>query len=473
MRARSIVIVQFALVAGLALLLSAPAADQRALAAARAGDERLTAGEYGAAAGEYRAAWQRRPLSGELPLRLGQAYLSRREAGAALQPLVAAYSRLRGRRQAEAAAQIGDASAQMGAGNQAQRWWETALAQDAGNRRALLGLAGQAAERQEWERAAALLRLLLASAPADAEAGYRLGVALLALDAGAARAALDRVASLGFSPWSTQARRLGDALRSASNDAYGATQLGRVLLELGELTPALYQLDRAVALAPDYAQAHAYRGQVLAMLGRPALDAFQRALALDPHLVLAHYFLGRYYMEQRLPDLARGEFEAALALDRENPALGVDIALSYAAEANYVAAEAWIEAAIARAGDDVGLHAARARFYVERNYRVAERGLPAIDRLLALAPQSAEAHDLHGWALYWLGESAAARAELERALTLDPQRAATHVHLGVLLAGAGQGDAARRHLERAIDLDPTGYYGSWARSLLSGLSGSP
>jgi Tfp pilus assembly protein PilF len=58
---------------------------------------------------------------------------------------------------------------------------------------------------------------------------------------------------------------------------------GRVFSRKGDLPQALRDCERAVALAPDLALAHASRGDVLAAMGRAdaAAEAYRDALDLE------------------------------------------------------------------------------------------------------------------------------------------------------------------------------------------------
>src|SRR5262245_50207936 len=71
-----------------------------------------------------------------------------------------------------------------------------------------------------------------------------------------------------------------------ANDARAWYHLARVRERRGESAPALEALERALALAPDYAPAHARAGRLLLESGLldEAESALGRALALDPGL---------------------------------------------------------------------------------------------------------------------------------------------------------------------------------------------
>lgn len=439
--------------------------DLRLVADVAAGDAHLEDREFGAAITHYLSASRRPSQDARVLLRLAQAYLGQQRWTEALDVL----GRIPDRDPdltVEKRALIGRAWHVGQEQDDAIFWWRMALRLDPYNRMARLGAAQILDSENRQGEAASRLRMLLLHNPDDGEAAHRLGLILLDIRPKAAIEALREAAGAGQEPWAEQANRLLDLLSDNPQHAEGAAALGLALLEADELLAALRQFELAISREPDFAVAHAYRGHIQARLGRPASEAFRLALALEPNLVMGHYFLGRYHQSQDLPELARAEFEKALALDPDNPALGIDIALTYADEGNYVAAEGWLDAAIERAPLDAALTLAQARFYIERRYRLEERGLPALDAALMLAPDSAEGHDLRGWALYLLGRRAEAMPEFTLAIQLDPALAAPHAHLGMSLLAAGQIEAAHWELNRAIDLDAGGPSGSLAAELL-------
>src|ERR1700753_2317481 len=67
------------------------------------------------------------------------------------------------------------------------------------------------------------------------------------------------------------------------------TNLGKTLVNLGELDAAFAAYDRAIALKPDFADAYCHRGQAMMLMNRAeeADRDFSRALSLNPQLMAA------------------------------------------------------------------------------------------------------------------------------------------------------------------------------------------
>jgi len=84
------------------------------------------------------------------------------------------------------------------------------------------------------------------------------------------------------------------------------------------------------------------------------------------------------------------------------------------------------------------------------------RAVEATERLLALTPGGAEAHDLRGWAAVQTGAYETAEVHLARALELDPSLSSAHYHVGLLRDAQGRMDESKYAFRRAIDLDTSG-----------------
>jgi serine/threonine-protein kinase len=210
--------------------------------------------------------------------------------------------------------------------------------------------------------------------------------------------------------------RLGIALSGAlihSGRAEEAEDVVRDLLSHGPKTPLLYNhlgaaLDardhsaaeaayrKAIALAPDFAAAHANLGLCLSDQGKhdAAEAACRTAVELRPNWADAHYHLGNVLARQRRFVAAAGAFRMVIALQP-------DAAPAYYNLGNALTAQ--------------GRHAAASDAY-----------RTAID----LRPEFAMAHNNLGLALLQQGQPAAAEAAFRAAIRLKPKFAFAHNNLG-------------------------------------------
>ena len=93
--------------------------------------------------------------------------------------------------------------------------------------------------------------------------------------------------------------------------------MGLALMELGRLDAALTSYDRAVAIAPENAEAQLSRSTVLERLRRTdaALASYDRVIALKPTHADAHVNRGNLLREMRRYEEAIESYERAIALD--------------------------------------------------------------------------------------------------------------------------------------------------------------
>lgn len=172
---------------------------------------------------------------------------------------------------------------------------------------------GWSLTRAEIGLTVARLRKALAAAPDFAAAHYLLGL----MEArrrryGDALAAYRRAALAGppFSDDPMKALFLGAVSRCQA--AAQQVAKGTQFLDRGKVEDAGAAYRRAVALMPDYAEAHANLGLVQLLSGNldGAVSRQVEAIRLDPDLAEAHYNLGNVYSRQ-------GRYGAAVASYRE------------------------------------------------------------------------------------------------------------------------------------------------------------
>jgi Flp pilus assembly protein TadD len=370
-----------------------------------------------------------------------------------------------------------------------------------GGAEAVLGQAESYAGRQDW--AAALRDLHRAQALAPDQAGIYVALARAnmaqgrfeqaqsyasqalqlqpsAAEAAAAHALLGRLLA-GDEPAiaANHFRQAGDAdmlavldaVNAEASEARRALLLGIAALQRSELSLARYHFERGLALAPGDAEAAAYLAHTLDLQGETvvARELLEQALALDGDSALVYYFLGMHHRLVGSTEAAQAALWQALLRDPDNAALRAEMAGTFVDQSDYPNAEAWYQGAVEVAPDEVDFHLMLVHFYLDHLYRVGERGLPAAQALVELAPDDARAHDLLGWAYYLIGQPAEGLQALRQALILDSGLVSAHFHLGSLYVYTGQHDLAGQHLQRAADLDKSGFYRSRAELLLKDL----
>ena len=306
---------------------------------------------------------------------------------------------------------------------------------------------------REWDAACALYADLIRSDPQDSTLRERLGALLLGDDPAALK-------HLAIAATDLSDQLLTGFLESTDVDdsAYVHARLGRILIEHQEWALAARHLERGVQLRPDYAEAQAHLGHALDRMGYrdEARAHLLEATELAPTAPLGHTFLGLHYERWDDTAAARDAYETAYDLAPDNAAICTEIGQTWAAEGRYGAAEIWLKEAVSLEPGDPALWEALAWFYLNHNIASNDRAIEATERLLELAPDSALAHDLRGWAAFQSGLYEGAEPYLQRAIELDAESASAYYHLGLLRKVQGQTGEAERAFRRAMDLDTTG-----------------
>jgi adenylate cyclase len=190
-----------------------------------------------------------------------------------------------------------------------------------------------------------------------------------------------------------------------------------------ELATADTASYRAVRLAPDLAEAHAARGQALALMRKAdaAEESFQTAVRLKPRLAKTHYSYGRFCAVAGRAGVAARHFSTAEALS--------------AGDCHYPLHAAMIYARQKRADD---ARAAR------------RRGVARAEAQVGSEPADPRPWYLGAGALVALGEAERALEWAERALTLDPDDSMSLFYAGEAYAAAGRVPRALEYLDAAV-----------------------
>jgi tetratricopeptide (TPR) repeat protein len=201
--------------------------------------------------------------------------------------------------------------------------------------------------------------------------------------------------------------------------------LAAELAERGRTGEALEHYRRALAIRPDYPEAHNNLGNLLA--GAPGSEAeaqrhFEEALRLRPDFAEAHTDLAN--LLARMPGReteAESHYERALRIHPADATAHYDLALLLSR----------------MPGRDAD---------AARQYRAS----------LGLRPDSAEAHNNLGILLArGPSTSAEALAEFSEAVRLDPRFASAYVNMAILELHQGRGREAAAACEKALQVDPS------------------
>ena len=254
--------------------------------------------------------------------------------------------------------------------------------------------------------------------------------------------------------------RLGETTlcTQATDGTNSDMDLAAALIRSGNWPLAACVLTRADASSDNgstfTAEMHAWFGEALARLGRPA-EAQTHLIAattLSPEAPLGWLLLGTYYLSQQDTTAARESLLRARDLDPHNPAPYLALAEATAQAGRYDEVDVWIAAALDNAPTDADIAKAAARFYLERHLTHAEYPFRAIESAIQLAPDDGEAQMLLGQFRLITGDNAGALTALDAAVKLDPALGEAHYLRGLALQAVGKQSEAQQAFVRAADL---------------------
>ena len=210
------------------------------------------------------------------------------------------------------------------------------------------------------------------------------------------------------------------ALDADPRDANARQLLGVVLAQRGRPEEGLAQIDQALALAPDHAEAILNRANIHRMLGRnqEALAGFTRALENRPDWPQVLGNKGGVLQDLKRPAEALAAYDHALRLQPGNSQM------------------------INNRGSAL------------MDLKRGAQALAAFDDALRLAPGDAVVWTNRGNALRLLGRNAEALSCYDHAMTLNPDCVNALYNRGGVLAHLKRHAAALDDFERALALDP-------------------
>ena len=230
--------------------------------------------------------------------------------------------------------------------------------------------------------------------------------------------------------------------------------LGNALQAQGKLDDAVAQYEQALALKPDYPEAHNNLGNALQAQGKldDAVAQYERALALKPDYPEAHNNLGNALQTQGKLDDAVARYEQALALKPDYPEAHNNLGNALQTQGKLDDAVARYEQALALKPDYPEAHNNLGNALQAQGK--LDGAVARYEQALALKPDYPEAHNNLGNALQAQGKLDDAVARCEQALALKPDYPEAHNSLGNALQIQGKLDDAVARYERALALKP-------------------
>jgi len=460
-----LVIKHILILVGLSVLIIAPSllAGWEDL---RQAEQAMGEGRFTAAASDYSAAAKRLPWQPALWEHAAQAALASGNPQAAISLFEQAEDKKALSPQGWLA--WGDAYQQSGNVASALAIWQTGIAQHGPSTAVYARLARAYHLQGDYPAAITAWRTLLDLDAGDADAHYQLGLLLASTAPELVLPELMQAARLdpGLDATVQGLRASLNAARLVDDRPYQMLMSGRALAALGEWELAAEAFRRAVAARRDYAEAWTWLGEAHQHLGTDGRPDLQTALLLEPDSPGVNALVGLYWQRQGRADQALAYFRKAMRLEPGNAAWQSAVGSAAEQSGDLVAALAYYKQAVALDPQGAAYWRSLASFCARYQVEVTETGLPAAQRLLALAPQDWRSQDVMGQVAQAAGDLLSAEKYYLGALELAPEQAAPHFHLGLLYLQLSRAQPAYDNLVKARKLDPDGPYGWQAGRLL-------
>jgi predicted O-linked N-acetylglucosamine transferase (SPINDLY family) len=215
-------------------------------------------------------------------------------------------------------------------------------------------------------------------------------------------------------------RMLTEALVRNAHSPYALSNRGIAKLELGRAAEALEDFDRAVALAPSFAEAHLNRANALMSLFRAkeALPAYETAISLNPRLAQALSGRGNALYELRRFNEAVASCRRAIEADPVMADAHANLANALRAVRRYQEALGSCDTALSLKPDHGVALANKALALCDLGRD--KEAIQFFDRAIAINPRNVDAIHNRAIAKQLLRDLPGAMADYERALELHP-----------------------------------------------------
>ncbi len=320
-----------------------------------------------------------------------------------------------------------------------------------------------------WQAALQAYEAVTRLAPDDVEAYYWAGVILLPYDVRHAYEQLIHAET--DSLMATAAQTLTNVIvrEQMAVPAELNLQLGMALAALGHWAQAEQCFANATAYDTEYGEAWAYQGLARSQQGFDAEALFQRAflVAVDRPLVTVLHGLSLRASGDYVGALQ--ELVRAQEMKPDNPAFAAELGATFRLLGDHESAEQWLRSAVQESPGDREFLNLLAMFYAEDGYNLRSNGLSVLQEAVALQPDDPDLRAAYAWALYQLGEVAAAQQNIELARSLDPANPRALYYQGLMYQAQSQDDLATEALLQLLDLPRVSGFDVLARRVLERL----
>ncbi len=233
--------------------------------------------------------------------------------------------------------------------------------------------------------------------------------------------------------------------------------LASQLLQVGRTDEALDYCKNALALNPNYVEAHNNFGILLARQGKlqQAFDEYHEALRLKPDYISAYNNLGIALEQAGQTDEAIEQYRRAASVKDAPAETFVNLGTALVNAGRDAEAIEPLERALA-------MHAYYPEVYINLGNALLHTGHPQeatadYRKAVELKPDSVEAHYNLGCVCIDSGHPREAAAEFREAIRLNPQLAESHGNYGRALAQLNQLDLAIAEFQQALQINPNMY----------------
>jgi tetratricopeptide (TPR) repeat protein len=250
-----------------------------------------------------------------------------------------------------------------------------------------------------------------------------------------------------FSLWS-------DVVKKRPNKVRGYLSLGVAYKAIGQIDQAIQEYKTAIALQPDFADAHNNLGVAYKEMGKydDAIAEYKTALSIDPGLAMAHNNLGETLDKLgRIPE-AFVEIQKAAQLNPDDALIHYNLGNIYREAGQFdKAIQEFKTASILNpdhfdAYNNLGLG-----YYIQGKLPEA---LLALKRAVQIKPDYAEAHNNLGVVYKELNQYEKAIQEFQAAIRLKPDHVDSYYNLGNTYQSMGRIPEAAQAFEQALQIKP-------------------